>query len=411
MKFCAPYILLLGCLAATSALATQPLQIYAPEAAPYQYEMAGEVHGTTVEALRCALNETSWRPEVHIVPQRRGIHSLRTGVIDGYMAITPSDDIDQFATLSAPLALEKWYLYSREPVSLSKARLGAIAGSNESIWLHKKGLTPRMQVSSLGQLVALIERDRIDAMVVDQRVMERYLKDARDNRSAPRVQLQRQFIRFAPLGLYVGKNFLAAHPRFLARFNDNLDDCVSSGFQLEDSERQLIQRQSTTLLDQAISELAIQDTLSNPPPPSTLADILMIDELWQASTADAPSEEAQHVLERPLSKALRQWQEQQHGRVTETMVMDAQGSLVASSQMTSDYWQGDEDKFRVVAADPGDGFYIGPVRYDASAQHFQVIASRALHDPRSGELIGAVALGIDIEKALSGQVLADVTSP
>lgn len=383
----------------SAATAEQPLRIYASSSPPYQLLVGSDVQGTTVDTLRCALKDTEWRPDVRIVPQRRAIHSLERGLVDGYLAITQSSTISEFATLSAPLALEKWYLYSKEPVELANARLGAIAGSNEAIWLKDHGYSLTIQVSGLEQLIALMERDRIDAMLVDQQVMDAL----QEQTSTPPMvhNLQRQFIRFAPLGIYVGNNFTKAHPGFLNRFNDNLDNCVTSGFQLEADEISHVEQLAGELLNDLETRLDLMNNTGDQSRYHTLAEILMIDQIWGASSTWQLNEKAQELMDQPLSKALSNWQSR-HNRVTETMVMDAKGGLVGLSQVTSDYWQGDEDKFRrAVTADDGI-LFVGPIRFDASAGHFQVFASRALRNPQSGELVGVVAIGIDIERALQG---------
>ncbi|WP_111494550.1 MULTISPECIES: transporter substrate-binding domain-containing protein [Marinobacter] len=382
-----------------AALAQQTLQLFASAAPPYQYAIDGTVHGTTIEALRCALGETRWRPSIRMVPQRRAIHALQKGLIDGYLGISSSDTLDPVATLSAPLALEKWYLYALGDVALDDARLGAIAGSNEAHWIQDRGYNVTMQVASLNQLVALVNRGRIDALVVDQRIMD----DWRDRHpeGTPLPRLTSRFIRFAPLGTYFNQAFLQANPNFLSRFNANLEDCVTAGFQLEADEARRIRDLAVRLFNQLHAEVDVISATYDRRSGQTLAAILQLDEQWRAAQPVGSSDLARDIEQRPLSRALQQWQEQQDGLVSEILVMDAQGALVAMSQLTSDYWQGDEDKFRRVAVEPGDQLYLGPVRYDASSNHFQVIVSRALHDPQSDDLLGAVALGIDIEWALT----------
>ncbi|WP_148864094.1 transporter substrate-binding domain-containing protein [Marinobacter fonticola] len=383
------------------AVADQPLELFASPAPPYQYAAGGTVQGSTVEALQCALKDSPWRPRIHMVPQRRAIHSLERGTIDGYLGMAASDELDRHAVISAPLALEKWYLYSKKPVSsLSDIRIGSVAGSNEATWLQRQGYQAAMQVSSLDQLVALVERGRIDGLVIDQRVMDAYFES--DEKLQPAPDLTMQFVRFAPLGLYLGNNFVNAHPGFLHTFNTRLDSCVTSGFQLESHELSELHRQTNNLLKSLQQHVDLEDALNRSDNSYTLAEILMIDQLWQHSLTNKPTEEAITIAARPASHALKKWQAKHEGRISEMMLMDDQGALVAISQHTSDFWQGDEPKFREVVAQVGDELFIGPVRFDASSQRFQVTASKAIFDDRSGELIGAIAVGVDIEKALSG---------
>ncbi|MEB3735285.1 hypothetical protein ULF88_17250 [Halopseudomonas pachastrellae] len=69
-----------------------------------------------------------------------------------------------FATLSAPLALEKWYWYSNEPVppradgARAPLRVAGIRGSNEANWLQQQGYRVDPLVSSTSQLLQLLQR-------------------------------------------------------------------------------------------------------------------------------------------------------------------------------------------------------------------------------------------------------------
>lgn len=385
----------------TLVAAEQPLQLFASPAPPYQYGAGGEIRGSTVEALQCALRESPWRPRIQMVPQRRAIHSLEKGIIDGYLGIAPSAELDKHAVISAPLALEKWYLYSEQPAeTLIGLRLGAIAGSNEAMWLERRGYNVAMQVATLEQLVALIDRQRIDGLVVDSRVMDAYLEQREAFRPAP--GLSAQFIRFAPLGLYLGNNFVNAHPDFLPRLNALLDDCVTSGFQLDEKEAGEVLKQAHSLFASMQHQIDLKTALLSANNGYTLAEILMIDLLWQQASLKNPTDEALAIAANPTSLALEHWQANQNGRVTELMLIDHQGALVAMSRLTSDFWQGDEPKFHEVVAAVDEGLFLSPVRLDASSRHFQVIASKSIFDPHTGELIGVVAIGLDIEKALSG---------
>lgn len=391
------YLLAVG----TSAAAEQPLQLFASPAPPYQYGAGNEIRGSTVEALQCALRESPWRPRIQMVPQRRAIHSLEKGIVDGYLGIAPSAELNKHAVISAPLALEKWYLYAEQPVeSLEGLRLGAIAGSNEAMWLERKGHEVSMQVATLEQLVALIDRRRIDGLVVDSRVMDAYLEQ--QEALEPTPGLSAQFIRFAPLGLYLGNNFVNAHPDFLTRLNARLDDCVTSGFQLDEKEAGEVLKQAHSLFADLQQKINLEAALHSARNDYTLAEILMIDQLWQQASVKNPSEEALAIAANPTSLALEHWQANHNGRITEMMLIDHQGALVAMSRLTSDFWQGDEPKFHEVVATVAEGLFLSPVRFDASSRQFQVIASKSIFDGHTGELIGVVAIGLDIEKALSG---------
>lgn len=391
---------------ATGTNAAKPLALYIASSPPYQYQMDGKIRGTTIDALQCVLKDTAWQSSIREVPQRRAIHALSKASIDGYFAITPSRELNSFAVLSAPMALEKWYFYSLRPLtSLKDTRIGVVAGSNEALWLEAMEIDVAIEVSSLGQLVALLNRGRIDTLLVDRNVMDAYLKT--DHRAeAQSEHFSLRFVRFAPLGLYLNREFVETHPNFLPIFNTRLESCVTTSFELDPNETREVTKVANRLYRDLTRVLDLPASLQSAETSASLAQILNINEQWQAARPNGVSQEALKLLQNATSKALNEWQSEQAKRVTEVMLMDVQGALTAASRVTSDYWQGDEEKFQAaVNLRPGT-FFISPLNYDASARRFQVHASTPVFS-QDNELIGVLSIGIDIEKALRGLGLTD----
>ena len=74
--------------------------------------------------------------------------------------------------------------------------------------------------------------------------------------------------------------------------------------------------------------------------------------------------------------------------------MDAVGLNVAASAVTSDYWQGDEDKFlKTYPMGPG-AVHFSDVEFDESTQTYQAQISIALTDPATGSVVGAMTVGV-----------------
>ena len=80
----------------------------------------------------------------------------------------------------------------------------------------------------------------------------------------------------------------------------------------------------------------------------------------------------------------------------ELFVMDNQGANVCMSNKTSDYWQGDEDKFKESYKGGGGAVHISDVKFDDSTQSYAVQVSVPVKD--GGAVIGAITVGIDVEK-------------
>ncbi len=77
--------------------------------------------------------------------------------------------------------------------------------------------------------------------------------------------------------------------------------------------------------------------------------------------------------------------------------MDAVGLNAAASSVTSDMWQGDEDKF-IQTFNVGVGaIHIADVEFDASSQTYLGQVSVTISDPQTGDLLGAVTVVLNVE--------------
>ncbi|WP_373356365.1 PDC sensor domain-containing protein [Pseudoroseicyclus sp. CXY001] len=127
----------------------------------------------------------------------------------------------------------------------------------------------------------------------------------------------------------------------------------------------------------------------------TADDIAALDRQWAAEIGRADAELINSVTGSALSAQLREMIEGSNGIYTEIFLMDAQGLNVASSGVTSDYWQGDEAKFQESFGAGADAFHLSEVEFDESAQAYSVQVSFPINDPATGEPIGAITFGVD----------------
>lgn len=128
----------------------------------------------------------------------------------------------------------------------------------------------------------------------------------------------------------------------------------------------------------------------------TQGDIDALDQQWRAERGQSARPLIDEVLARPLSTLLARLQEDSDGIVTEIFVMDNRGLNVGQSQVTSDYWQGDEAKWQETFLAGPDAMLIGDIEYDESTRKWQSQLSLPIADPDSGALIGAITVGIDL---------------
>ena len=80
----------------------------------------------------------------------------------------------------------------------------------------------------------------------------------------------------------------------------------------------------------------------------------------------------------------------------EIFLMDNQGANVAMTDKTSDYWQGDEAKFKKSFNNGAGAVFVDDVEFDDSAQVYLVQVSVPVMD--GGKAIGAITFGIDVEQ-------------
>lgn len=125
-------------------------------------------------------------------------------------------------------------------------------------------------------------------------------------------------------------------------------------------------------------------------------DILALDASWKAEF-DAPTRPLIDPIEsNALSRFLKEKQRAAGGKITELIVMNARGLNVGISEPTSDYWQGDEDKWRWTYLKGKGAMFVDTAGVDPSTGIRQRQISLTITDPRTGQPIGAIAIGIRV---------------
>lgn len=104
------------------------------------------------------------------------------------------------------------------------------------------------------------------------------------------------------------------------------------------------------------------------------------------------------MLDRQASIIARDRRENAQGIITEIIVMDQYGLNVAISDRTSDFYQGDEAKYKETFLIGPKAVHVSELKFDESTQQVQTQVSLTIVDPEGGEPIGAVTLGIRVDK-------------
>lgn len=126
------------------------------------------------------------------------------------------------------------------------------------------------------------------------------------------------------------------------------------------------------------------------------ARIDTLDKQWRAEVDAAAKPLIDKVLSGAASQSLLKAQEASAGLFTEIFATDAMGLNVAQSTVTSDYWQGDEDKFTMTFGLGADAVFLGEIEQDESTQTYQSQVSITITDPATGTPIGSITAGIDL---------------
>ncbi|WP_417455336.1 hypothetical protein [Kiloniella sp.] len=130
--------------------------------------------------------------------------------------------------------------------------------------------------------------------------------------------------------------------------------------------------------------------------------IIALDQKWRLETEKLGSGPIDHPLINKLlnkfaSKELRSIKDKQKGLFTEIIVTDNKGLNVAISDITSDYWQGDEDKWLKTFQVGPKAIFIGEPDLDESTQAFQLQISITIIDPLNDQGIGSLTVGLDLD--------------
>lgn len=117
------------------------------------------------------------------------------------------------------------------------------------------------------------------------------------------------------------------------------------------------------------------------------------DRVWQATAGIDPF--MQELLDAPCSARLRELS-LRTPELGEAFVTDRRGANVAMTRRTSDYFQGDEDKFQKAFTGRLDAYHIDPVQFDESIQAYAV--QIAVPVASGGVAVGVLVVTVNLEQ-------------
>jgi len=129
---------------------------------------------------------------------------------------------------------------------------------------------------------------------------------------------------------------------------------------------------------------------------ATQADIDALDKQWRDETGGTAKPLISATLSNPLSAYLTRIQAHSSGLFTEIFVMDNKGLNVGQSSISSDYWQGDEDKWQKTYSVGAGSVFIDAPEWDAESKTWQAQVNIAVDDAATKQAIGAATFQVNI---------------
>lgn len=126
------------------------------------------------------------------------------------------------------------------------------------------------------------------------------------------------------------------------------------------------------------------------------ASIAALDSQWTQERENPDKPLIAATLSNPLSVYLSRMQGKSLGLYPEIFVMDQNGLNVGQSSITSDFWQGDEDKFLKTFKVSGDAIFIDEAEYDSEFGTWRTQVSMTVNDVDGGKSIGAVTVELNL---------------
>lgn len=165
------------------------------------------------------------------------------------------------------------------------------------------------------------------------------------------------------------------------------------GFAAEKAPQKVVDLANTKLVAMGSDPVIVEAVKAENAKGKTLDQIKEMDKKWQETAGVADFMQA--LMDNDCGKHLKSIQGSEP-YYSEIFVMDNQGALVALTDKTSDYWQGDEAKFTESYKDGAGAVHISDVEFDDSSQAYLVQVSVPVKD--GDKAIGAITIGIDVDK-------------
>ncbi len=375
---------------------------------PYQLLDDKELTGTGVQAVRCVFTQMGRKYQISLSPPNRNRYMLESGKIEGLFLSIPNSELSQSGIATEPLGIERWKFFrlagplniSRKPVPDLDDRIGSVLGSNEGIWLTRRRFEKMAFSSDMKSLIKVLLNKRIDYALADEAAFLQAAKEydlSLDNVGS-------SFVRYVPLVAYFSRDFLAQNTGFMDQFNNKIDLCPAGAKQPTEPEKQRLAELAKLFVSQRDLQRAITEQIAeNRADKSQDDNKRQQDARWIEARKNKSQTETlfmKFILGNDLSKKLNNLKQNSNGKISEVFVFDNRGYILGLSQITSDYWQGDEEKYSRVFED-NEPMNFSRIQFDSSTRKFQVSVTMPVFDPDTGEKVAGITFGFDADISLS----------
>jgi hypothetical protein len=149
-----------------------------------------------------------------------------------------------------------------------------------------------------------------------------------------------------------------------------------------------------TLIPLCTNPVFVQEVTTQNEQNISLDEIKKIDQEWIDAEDELPIQNEK--LNNACAAEIKRIAEA-NPAILEAFVMDNQGALVGSNNLTSDYWQGDEAKWKESYKNGEGGACFGEVEFDKSANaELQQVSLPIVN--AEGKVVGAATFGIQVGK-------------
>ncbi len=176
--------------------------------------------------------------------------------------------------------------------------------------------------------------------------------------------------------------------------------CPGSGRAADDHQARLRELVHSTILPMVRNSIVIDSVkMQNRQNASLNArQIKRLDKIWRDEVERAGGALINEVLTNPLSNYLRRVKQANGDLFTDINVMDNKGLNVGQSDVTPDYWQGDEGKWRKTFLAGRGAIRISKVKMDKSSRKNRARVTVTIVDPSTDRVIGAVTIGVNVDE-------------